>query len=195
MLGYFVRHPVAANLLMVVICILGVSVLSGIERETFPPFTADSVAVSVSYPGASALDVDEEICAPIEDALTGITALDELECLSVDGRAAATAEMKEGGDLIQFFNDIFSAVSGAEFPTDAETPTVEIASRSDLVAMIAISGIAGKEGLISYADELADTLGGLEGVSDAEVSGISDRELQVRFDQQALRRYGLSGRT
>lgn len=194
MIRYFVRHPVAANLLMAVICILGVSVLSSIERETFPPFTADSVAVSISYPGASAVDVDEEICSPLEDALTGITSLGDLECLSLDGRAAATAEMEENGDLIQFFNDVFSSVSGADFPDDAETPSVEIASRSDLVAMVAISGIAGKEGLINYADELADKLGAVSGVSDAVVSGITDRELQVRFDQQTLRRYGLSSR-
>ncbi|THH35154.1 efflux RND transporter permease subunit [Aliishimia ponticola] len=194
MISYFVRHPVAANLMMAVICILGIAVISNIERETFPPFTADSVGISVSYPGASALDVDEEICAPIEDALTGTTSLDDLECISIDGRAAATAEMAEGGDLIQFFNDIFSAVSGVDFPDDAETPTVEVNSRADLVAMVAISGIAGKEGLITYADELADKLGAVPGVSDATVSGITERELQVRFDQQALRRYGLSSR-
>ncbi|WP_323785725.1 efflux RND transporter permease subunit [Thalassovita sp.] len=193
MINYFVRHPVAANLLMALICILGVAVISNIERETFPEFTADSVAVSVVYPGASAVDVDEEICSPLEDALSGLTGLADFECLSVDGRAAATAELEENGDIIQFFNDVFSAVSGINnFPEAADTPTVEIASQTDLVAMIAISGISGKEGLIAYADELADTLLALPGVADATVSGITDRELQVTFDQQALRRFGLS---
>ncbi|SNS02024.1 efflux RND transporter permease subunit [Antarctobacter heliothermus] len=195
MISYFVRHPVAANLLMALICILGISVISNLERETFPEFTADSVSVSVTYPGASALDVDEEVCGPLEDALTGLTGLADFQCLSVDGRAAATAELEEGGDIIQFFNDVFSAVSGiGDFPDDANTPAVEIASRSDLVAMIAISGITGKEGLIAYADELADTLLALQGVADATVSGITGRELQVTFDQQALRRFGLSSR-
>jgi len=42
------------------------------------------------------------------------------------------------------------------------------------------------------ADELADTLLALAGVADATVSGITARELQVTFDQQALRRFGLS---
>ncbi|MDQ2095161.1 efflux RND transporter permease subunit [Rhodalgimonas zhirmunskyi] len=195
MIRYFVRHPVAANLLMVMICILGIAVVSNIERETFPEFTADSVAVSVAYPGASAVDVDEEICAPLEDALSGLTGLADFECLSVDSRAAATAELAEGGNIIQFFNDVFSAVSGINaFPDDAETPAVEVASRTDLVAMIAISGIAGKDGLIAYADELSDRLLALQGVADAQVSGISDRELQITFDQQALRRFGLSSR-
>lgn len=195
MIGYFVRHPVAANLLMALICVLGVAVIANIERETFPEFTPDSVAVSVAYPGASALDVDEEICGPLENALSGLTGLADFECLSIDGRAAATAELEEGGDIIQFFNDVFSAASGInDFPDDAETPVVEVASRDDLVAMIAISGITGKDGLIEYADELSDTLLALPGVADATVSGITDRELQVTFDQQALRAYGLSSR-
>ena len=48
MIGYFVRHPVAANLLMVLMIVFGISVVSGIERETFPAFTADSITISVS---------------------------------------------------------------------------------------------------------------------------------------------------
>ena len=193
MIGYFVRHPVAANLLMVLVIVLGISVISGIERETFPAFTSDSVNISVSYPGASAGDVDEEICAPIESALAGVTGLEELSCLSVEGRATATAELEENGDLIQFFNDVSSTVSSInDFPTDAETPSLEIANRSDLVALIAISGIAGKDGLVSYSDDLSDRLLAISGVASATVSGITDRELKISFDQQALRRFGLS---
>lgn len=192
MISYFVRHPVAANLLMAVICVLGIMVVTSIERETFPAFTSDSVSVTVSYSGASAQDVDEEICAPIEDALTGVNGLSDLECISSEGRASAIAELEDGGDIIQFFNDVFSAVSGVnDFPTAAETPRVEVSSREDLVALIAVSGINGKQGLVAYADELADKLLALNGVSKATVSGITDRELQATFNQDALRRYGL----
>ncbi len=195
MINYFVRHPVAANLLMAIMIALGIAVISGIERETFPEFAADSVRITVPYPGASAPDVDEEICAPIEDALSGVTGLEELSCLSVEGSAIATADLAEGGDLIQFFNDVSSAVSGiADFPSDAEAATVEIANQTDLVALIAISGISSKEGLVAYADVLSDRLLALPGVASADVSGITDREFQVSFDQQALRRYGLSSR-
>lgn len=193
MIDYFVRHPVAANLLMVLITVVGIAVVTGIERETFPAFAADSVRITVPYPGASARDVDEEICAPIEDALSGVSGLDALSCLSVEGRAVATADLEENGELIQFFNDVSSAVSGvSDFPDAAETASVEIANRTDLVALVAISGIAGKDGLVSYADDLSDRLLALDGVASATVSGITDRELKVSFDQQALRRFGLS---
>ncbi len=195
MIGYFVRHPVAANLLMVAIVALGVAVLSNIERETFPEFSADSVSITVPYPGASALDVDEEICAPLEDALTGTVGMTDFKCLSVEGTAIATAELEENGDLITFFNDISSAVSGiSDFPEDAENERVEIAAATDLVALIAISGLSDKDALIEYTDALADRLLALPGVAGAGVSGVTDRELRISFDQQALRRYGVSSR-
>ncbi|WP_299935003.1 efflux RND transporter permease subunit [uncultured Pelagimonas sp.] len=193
MINYFVRHPVAANLLMVIICILGAVVINSIERETFPEFTASKVGVTVVYPGASARDVDEDICTPLEDALTGIANLEEQTCLSMDGRASVTAELAEGEDIIQFFNDVFSAVSGVnDLPVDAETPIVEIQARTDMVALVAVSGITGKQGLGEYSDQLADRLLALNGVAETNVSGITDRELQVVFDQAALHRFGLS---
>ncbi|MDA7963509.1 efflux RND transporter permease subunit [Ruegeria sp.] len=195
MISYFIRHPVAANLLMVLMCILGAVVLSDIKRETFPEFTASRVGVSVSYPGASARDVDEQICNPLEKSLAGIPGLVKLECLSIDGRGSATAELTEGGDIGQFFNDILSAVSGVnDFPSDAESPAVEILARNDLVALVAITGVNGKQGLIEYADVLADKLLAVDGVAEASVSGVTDRELQVTFDQDALYRFGLSSR-
>ncbi len=193
MISWFVRHPVAANLLMILVCVLGLSTLPQLERETFPDVAASTVRVSMVYPGASALDVDEEICAELEDALTGTAGLADLDCLSVDGRASATAELEEGGDLAQFYNDINSAVSGiGDLPEDAENWSVELGGRDELIAMLAISGIYGKRGLTEYADTLADRLLSLPGVTQATVSGITDRELRVSFDTTALRRYGVS---
>ena len=72
MIAWFVRHPVAANLLMAVICILGLSTVSNIERETFPDTTASTVLdrmfaetaaqlsrVSASLDGSSSLTTAE----------------------------------------------------------------------------------------------------------------------------------------
>ncbi|MBY8978021.1 efflux RND transporter permease subunit [Rhodobacteraceae bacterium NNCM2] len=193
MIEWFVRHPVAANLLMMLICILGLSAVGNIERETFPDTTAKTVTVTITYPGASAADVDEELCIRLEDAISGTDGLAEFDCLSVDGVAIATAELETGGDIIQFYNDVSSAVSGVnDFPEDAETPSIERGGRTEMIAIIAVSGIDGKKGLLEYTDELADKLQALSGVTEATVSGLTDRELRVTFDDMELRRYGLS---
>ena len=195
MIGYFVKHPVAATILMITACILGLSVISGMERESFPEFAASRVSVTVIYPGASATDVDEQVCAEIDGTLNGVADLDEIECQSTEARANATLTMAEGGDINQFFNDVLSQVQAMQgLPDDAEEPTVAIAGREGQIVLLAVTGIDQTDHLLRYVDELADTLAALPSVSGANVTGISPREFRVSFDQLALRRYGLSAR-
>lgn len=195
MISYFVRHPVAANIMMIAACILGLSVISGMERESFPEFSASRVSVTVLYPGASAIDVDAEVCAEIDSALNGVPDLDELECQSTEGRASATLTLSEGGNINQFFNDILSEVQSLQgLPDEAEEPTVAIAGLEEQIVLLAVTGIDRADDLLRYTDELAVRLAALPSVSDATVSGISPREYRVSLDQLALRRFGLSAR-
>ena len=185
MIGYFVRHPNAANLLMISAVFLGLSVVSGMERETFPEFTPSRVTVDVVYTGASAIDVDEGVCQELDRALDAITQLDELECVSTDGLATATLTMAEGGDITQFYNDVLSTVLGLnDLPDEAEEPIVAIAAQTEQIALLAVSGIDRNDGLLRYADRLAAEIAGLPMVSDATVSGISESEYRVTFDQR-----------
>ncbi|APX13464.1 efflux RND transporter permease subunit [Tateyamaria omphalii] len=195
MIRYFVLHPVAANILMLAAVILGLSVLTGIERESFPEFTPSRVTVTVLYPGASAIDVDEQVCAELDASLNGLSQLDDIECESTEGRATLTLTMVEDGDISQFFNDALSDVQAIQgLPADAEEPTVAIAGQEEQILLLAISGIDGQGGLLRYADELAVRLSALPLVADAEVGGISQQEFRVALDQSALRRYGMSAR-
>ncbi|NSX56709.1 efflux RND transporter permease subunit [Parasulfitobacter algicola] len=195
MIQYFVRHPNAANILMLAAVILGLSVINGMERETFPEFSASRVTVDVMYQGASAIDVDEDICLELDDALGSISGLDDIECTATEGRASATLTMAEGGNINQFYNDILSEVSALNnLPDDAEEPTVSIAAQEEQIALVAISGIDNPESLLRYSDQLAARLKTLSMVSDAKVSGISAQEYRITFDQRALRQYGLSAR-
>lgn len=196
MISYFTRHPNAANLMMAAAIFLGLSVVFSMERETFPEFAESKVSVQVIYRGSSAADVDEQVCQELDDALKSVDDLDEIECLSVDGRGTATLTMNEGADISQFYNDILSIASGLDdLPDTAEAPSVTILGRTELIAILAVSGIETTEGLIRYTDGLANRLGGLANVSDATVSGITENELKITFNQLALRRYGVSAKS
>ncbi|MEM7717629.1 MAG: efflux RND transporter permease subunit [Pseudomonadota bacterium] len=193
MIAFFARHPVAANLVLIAGLFLGLMSVGGMERESFPEFSASAVSVTVAYPGATAEDVDEGICLVLNDSLQAINDLDELSCQSVSSSAVATLSMAESGDITQFFNDIFSAVSAIQdFPDDAKEPAVAIVARSEQIAMVAVGGLASDEALVLYADALAAELASLPGVASAAVRGISTLEYLVQIDDTALRSYGLS---
>ncbi|MEO1423156.1 MAG: efflux RND transporter permease subunit [Pseudomonadota bacterium] len=195
MIGFFVRHPVAANLLLLAGLFLGLTSISDMERETFPEFTSSQVTVSVVYPGATAEDVDEEICLILEDSLGAIDGLDELTCQSVSARAVATLTMVDGGDITQFFNDIFSEVSAIQdLLDDAEEPSVAIAARTEQIALLAVSGLASDEALVRYADDLAAELSTVQGVATATVRGVSALQYRIHLNDVALQQYELSPR-
>ena len=61
-LSYFTRHPTAANLLLVVLVVLGLAAAPRMQAQFFPDVIVDNVSVSVVWTGASAEDVGSRLC-------------------------------------------------------------------------------------------------------------------------------------
>ncbi len=193
MIGFFARHPTAANLLMVLFVLLGALGLLDLRRETFPEFTSDRVVVTVAYPGASAKTIDESIVQRVEDAVDGTEYLAKMSSAAQEGLATVTLEMEDGAELAEFKADISSAVDGiTDFPVDAEDPVVAEGSRSTLVASIAVTGPMSAPDLKLYCEQLKRELRRYDEISQVEVAGFSTHQLQIRLKQAAAAQYGLS---
>ncbi|MFL5505919.1 MAG: efflux RND transporter permease subunit, partial [Gemmatimonadales bacterium] len=68
----FIRRPILASVLSIVIVLLGLFALKSLPIASYPMITPPSVSVSAFYPGATASDVAEAVAAPIEQQLSGI---------------------------------------------------------------------------------------------------------------------------
>jgi multidrug efflux pump subunit AcrB len=192
---YFASHPTAANLLLVLIVATGVLAAPTLKRETFPRYTAKEVGVEVAYPGASAADVEDAVCARIENALEGVTDLAELRCEALDNRASAIAEMREGGDFPRFLDEVGTEIDAVDdFPARAEAPVVRELHRTDFVASITVSGEMSTPHLKAYAEALKDRLLRLPEVSQVDIAGFSDHQYRIEIAKPVLRRHGLSVR-
>lgn len=192
MIALFARHPTAANLLMVLMLVVGALSLSRLERATFPEFEADSVAVTVPYPGASAAEGEEAICLPIEEALEGLVDLDELRCAAREGVVTATAEMRDGGDLARFVANVRTEVDAIDsFPDLAEPPVVRELNLTDRVASVAVTGPMGERDLKRYAEELKTRLLRETSVRTVEIGGFAVPEIRIQLDPAMLRRFEL----
>ena len=69
MIAWFAKNGVAANLLMGIILVSGIFSIRGLKMELFPDFDLDLVTISVPYPGAAPLEVEEGICKQIEEKI------------------------------------------------------------------------------------------------------------------------------
>ncbi len=78
LLAWFAGNPVAANLLMFLILVGGLSSLSSIDKEVVPRFRPGEVEITVTYPGAGPAEVEEAVCIPIEEAIHDLPGIKRL---------------------------------------------------------------------------------------------------------------------
>jgi len=197
MIRYFVTHPTAANLLMLIILVLGLTALPKLQRDTFPIIPATEVEVRLIYPGATALDVEQGICHVTEEALETVTDIIEIHCDARENLAIVTAIMKEAGDLGTFYDDVKSAVESIiTFPDKVEPPSTVILERTANVASVAISAEPGielsAESLNQYAEKVKSRISKDHRIAQVKLRGFSDREILIQIGESELQKYGLT---
>jgi hydrophobic/amphiphilic exporter-1 (mainly G- bacteria), HAE1 family len=192
-INYFAGHPTAANLLMIAILAIGLMAAPGLKRETFPEFAPSEVEVRVAYPGASAEDVEQAVCERLEDAAEAVDDVAEMRCESRESLATMVVEMRDGGDIGRFLDEIRTEVDAIDdFPAEVEAPRVRELGRTDHVVAVAVSGPMSELDLKSYAEDLKARMlrGGIG--SQIRISGFAERQIRIELLAQRLRQHGLS---
>ena len=193
MIRYFAAHPTAANLLMVLLVVLGVTALPDIRRETLPDFSVPEVEISVMFPGAPARDVEEAICLPLEEAMDGVNDVEEIRCDAREGAATAVVRMREGADIDRFVAEVRTEADAIDnLPERAEAPVIRQLGRSNEVISITVSGPMDEASLKAYAESLKARLQALDEVSLVRIQGFSDHQIRVHVPALLLRQYGVS---
>ncbi|MEO0618782.1 MAG: efflux RND transporter permease subunit [Pseudomonadota bacterium] len=193
MMEYFARHPTIANLLMIGFFAVGLTSLPSLQRATFPRIQADTVQISVVYPGATPDVVEEAICQRLEDAVDSVDSVAEMACESRESLATAKVEMTEGSDLDRFFSDVRVQVEAInDFPDGAESPVLSQIGRTDFVASLAITGPSDRTQLKSYAEVIKDRMQAFGGIPKVTIKGFSERQLRIEIPDETLREFNLS---
>ena len=192
-IAWMAGNTVAANLVMAVLLIGGLYMGFTIKQEVFPEFSLDMVNISVAYPGASPEEVENGIIRAIEEAIQDLEGIDEIVATASEGVASISIEALEGADINRLWQEIKSEVDRiGTFPDEAEEPQVAIAARKREVLRVALYGDALETTMRALADQIRDELLMDEAITQVELEGVRDREIQVEISQQTLRRYGIT---
>ena len=193
MIGFFARHPTAANLLMAFWLALGIYSLPQINRATFPEIPQKTVRLSIPYPGATAMEVENAICTRAEDAVAEVDNRKETVCDARENVAVVRVRKREEGDITKFSNDVQNAVDRiSDFPEIVERPIVSVANEQRHVVGLVIAADMNRSHLKDYVEDvrrrmLADPL-----IAAIEVRGFTERQLKVEVPRGTLRALGLS---
>ena len=193
MIAFFARHPTAANVLMIAVLLLGAFSVPQLQKDTFPLTPTKDIEVRINYPGASPVEVMEEICYPLEDALDRLSGIKELSCDARENLAIANAEINNGENIDSLTTDIQQHVNSiTDFPDRVEQITVTKLDRVASVVSVAITGNMSDEDLYLYAQSVKRRLKADPLVAQVTVSGFSEQEIEIRVSQWKLNQYGLS---
>ena len=191
-IGFFVHHRVAGNLVMLVMILGGVLALSRMNIQFFPTFALDVVSVRVVWSGASAEDVERGITDPLEQRLRSVDGLKKMTSTSAQGISSITLEFHEGTDPIQAVDDVRQQVD--EFnnlPADAEEPQVARIERYEPVARLLIYGDVDRSELRNlvyrFEDELLD-----RGIDRIAIRGLPEQQISIDVPAERLETLGLS---
>ena len=190
---WMTEHPVAANLITVFVLVLGALSAIQMPQKTFPDFTLDSVSVSVGYPGASPVEIQDSIVRPIEDQLSGINGIDSITATISEGRGIVNVSFLRGEDIKAKLDEIKTEIDRIRaFPVDADEPSVLQANNNSRVLEIALHGNASEAVLKELAERLKDELVSLKAISYVEIGSTRDYEVSIEVSRDTLRAYGLT---
>ena len=124
---YFVQFPIAANLIMVGLIVLGVFGASSMKSTFFPEVPSKIISIQVVLPGAAPEEIEEGVIDKIEENLTGVTGIDRVTSVSQENAGSITVEVLDDYDANLVVDDVRNAVDRIpSFPAGLEPPVVYV---------------------------------------------------------------------
>ncbi|MEJ6474639.1 efflux RND transporter permease subunit [Pseudoalteromonas piscicida] len=193
LISWFTKNPVAANLLMAIVIVMGINSASSLRKEAFPNKAPDTVEVSVHYPSGSAQQAEQGIALVIESALQSVTGVKRITSSSNAQGTSVMIEKTAEHDLNQLLQDVKAQVDAIHnFPTDAEKPLVKAALREEQVIRVQLFGDVPHQTLQLYGDKVANALLAKPAIGKVIKPDHREPLIAIEIDEAALKAYRLT---
>src|SRR5215467_8794055 len=195
---YFIEHPVLANVLAIVLMLIGAVSLFRLPVSQYPNVVPPTVAVTARYPGASAQTVIDTIALPIEQQVNGVDRMLYMESTSAaDGTYTLTVTFEIGTDpdidqvLVQ--NRVQLALASLPQPVQSQGVNVQKKSTSilQIVTLDSADNRFSSLFLSNYATINLTNILALPGVGQVKVFGAGQYSMRVWMDPEKLQSFGL----
>ncbi len=189
----FVKYPFYANLVVVVLFLAGGISFSSMSKSFFPERESKMIYVTVAYPGASPIEMEEGITSRIEEAIRGIAGIKEITSTSSENSARVTIETTGKFDIDETLTEVKNAVDGiTSMPIDAERPIVYKQRTTTPAMRLGLSGNMELMKLKKLAYQIEDDFLASGLMSQITLSGIPATEIAIEISEENLIRYGIT---
>ncbi len=193
LIEWWARNTVAANLLMTGIFVAGFIGFNSMDREMDPHVRFPGVSIDVSWPGASPVEVEEQIVARIEESVSDLDNIEWVRSNSSEGYGGGYILADQNVDFSQFMNDVKIRVDAiSSLPRDIEPPKVQQWVNRNEFIRVAVHGELGERELKRLAERLRSEVAALPAISIVELFGTRREEISIEVSEASLLRYRLT---
>ncbi|HVG20066.1 MAG TPA: efflux RND transporter permease subunit [Blastocatellia bacterium] len=191
-----VKRPVFAVMLISFLVVLGVFSFRDLGVDLFPKADPATVTINVRLPGATSEEVTTQVVLPLEEAVSTISGLDELNSQATEGSARITCKFVLEREIESAAQDVREKVAGAirRLPQNILPPIIQ---KADPDADAIISVVAAGDKSLRETTEIADkqikrVLETVDGVGEVTLTGARERQIRVFADLEKLNAHAIT---
>lgn len=193
-IAFFIKYPVATNVLILAFFVFGFLGLGNLKSSFFPLVPSQIINIQITYFGAAPNEIEEGIVLKIEDNLKGLVGIDRVTSVSSENAATVTVEILKGFDIDAVLADVKNAVDRVpNFPSAMEPPVV---SKVENIQQAISFTLSGKDmdlkTLKKIGRSIEDDIRTIPGISQLDLSGFPNEEIEIAVKDQELKAYNLS---
>ncbi|WP_374452837.1 multidrug efflux RND transporter permease subunit [Phenylobacterium sp.] len=197
--SFFAHRPVFAWVIALGILLAGLIALRSLPIEQYPTVAPPSLTLSVTYPGADAATLDQNVTSVIEKEMNGVPGFLYMEATSrSNGTASLTVTFRSGTDINVAQMEVQNRLSRVEprLPEEVRRQGVQVnAANSGFLMLVALTSKTGRTNTLGLGDfaanSVVDELRRVSGVGDVRLFG-TQYAMRIWLDPQKLAGYGLS---
>jgi multidrug efflux pump subunit AcrB len=189
---YSIKNKVISWLFLVILAVGGVSSFSNLSRLEDPAFTIKDAMIISTYPGASSMEVEEELTYPLEKEIRQLPYIDKITSTSSDGMSQIMVSMKMDygpDELPQIWDEMRRKINDLQPTLPSGVQSVQIIDDFGdvfgVMLMLTGDGYDYVE-LKQYADYLTRELELVDGVGKVSIAGDQQEQLFVEMSLERL---------
>jgi multidrug efflux pump subunit AcrB len=184
--AFFVDRWQFSVLAFVMLVAMGINAWTSIPRSEDPAIEMPIFTIVAVFPGASTEDVEKLVVEPLEEVLSGLDELDQLDSRISDGMAMIGVEFEPNQDRDQKYEEVLREVNALrpELPSELVRLSVEEYGANDvnILQLALVSETIPFHILEDEAERIQDALTAVPGIRNTEVWGVPERQLRVELD-------------
>ncbi|MBN1291505.1 MAG: efflux RND transporter permease subunit, partial [Candidatus Latescibacteria bacterium] len=185
-----IKRPIMMSMILLVFVLFGTLGFLGMKQELTPDMSLPLVTVQTIYGGAGPEEMETQITKKIEDVVSTVSGIDQIESYSMDSVSYILIRFQMDKDIYIALMDVKDKVDAIvnDFPVDTDLPVVKIYDPLSIpVVDIVLSGSMPITELYDLADkDLKNRFAQIAGVGEVQLTGGQEREIRIELNDKTI---------